>query len=99
METRVLFRSAPNAYAAFPPSQWCYTQNLIEIGQLALAIFLFEIVMWTDDGRTTDLVYYKLTLWAFGSGALKLNLIWGQDLIWKSGCHVSVFFPYDIGIN
>ena len=47
---------------------------MIKIGQLALEIFKFESV---DDGRRTDdgpLVYYKLTLWAFGSGELKNNL-------------------------
>ena len=46
----------------------------MKIGQLASEIFKFESV--DDDGgrrRTDDgpLVYYKLTLWAFGSGELK----------------------------
>ena len=44
----------------------------IKCGQLASEIFKFECV---DDGRrrTDDgpLVYYKLTVWAFGSGELK----------------------------
>ena len=44
METRVLIQSAPKPYAAFPPSQWCYTLNLIKIGQLASEIFKFESV-------------------------------------------------------
>ena len=42
---------------------------------LASEIFKFESVDNDDgDGRRTDdgpLVYYKLTLWAFGSGELK----------------------------
>ena len=73
METTVLIQSAPKPDAAFPPSQWCYTYNLIKTGQLASEIFKFESV--DDDGRTDDgpLVYYKLTLWAFGSGELKTN--------------------------
>ena len=78
METTVLIQSAPKPKVAFPPTQWCYTYNLIKIGQLASEIFKFESV--DDDGRrrrtTTDdgpLVYYKLTLWAWalGSGELK----------------------------
>ena len=82
METTVLIQSAPKPYAAFPPSQWCYTYNLIKIGQLTSEIFKFESVdddgrrrTTDDDGRTDDgpLVYYKLTLWAFGSGELKSN--------------------------
>ena len=80
METTVLIQSAPKPDAAFPPSQWCYTYNLIKIGQLTSEIFKFESVdddgrrrTTDDDGRTDDgpLVYYKLTLWAFGSGELK----------------------------
>ena len=73
IETRVLIQSAPKPYAAFPLPQWWYTYNLIKIGQLASEIFKFES---EDDGRrrtTTDdgpLVYYKLTLWTFGSGEL-----------------------------
>ena len=62
----------PKYYAAFPLPQWCYTQNFID--QLASEIFKFESV---DNGRRTDdgpLVYYKLTLWAFGSGELKTKL-------------------------
>ena len=79
METTVLIQSAPKPDAAFPPSQWCYTYNLIKIGQLTSEIFKFESVdddgrrrTTDDDGRTDDgpLVYYKLTLWAFGSGEL-----------------------------
>ena len=79
METTVLIQSAPKPDAAFPPSQWCYTYNLIKIGQLTSEIFKFESV--DDDGRTDDgpLVYYKLTLWAFGSG----ELISGSPAIWS----------------
>ena len=71
METTVSIQSAPKPDAAFPPSQWCYPYNLIKIGQLASEILKFESV--DDDWRTDDgpLVYYKLTLWAFGSGELK----------------------------
>ena len=43
---------------------------------MASEIFKFESVDDDDDGRrrTDDgpLVYYKLTLWAFGSGELKI---------------------------
>ena len=46
------------------PHPWCYTYNLIKIGQLASEVFKFESV---DNG---PLVYYKLTLWAFGLGEL-----------------------------
>ena len=77
METTVLIQSAPKPDAAFPPSQWCYTYNLIKIGQLASEIFKFESV--DDDGRMDDgpLVYYKLTLCAFGSGELtRTNINW-----------------------
>ena len=60
-----------NVMQPFPPPQWCYTSNLIKIGQLASEIYKFERVVngrrRTDDG---PLVYYKLTLWAFGSGEL-----------------------------
>ena len=78
METRVLIQSAPKPYAVFSPPQWCYIQNLIQTGQLASEIFKFESVDDDDDGRRMDdgpLVYYKLTLWAFGSGELK-SLVW-----------------------
>ena len=43
------------------------TQNLIKIGQLASEIFKFE----SKDDNDGPLVYYKLILWAFGSGELK----------------------------
>ena len=39
----------------------------IKIGQVLSEIFKFESV----DGDGGPLVYYKLTLWAFGSGELK----------------------------
>ena len=72
METRVLIQSAPKPSAAFHPSQWCYTYNLIKIGHLVSEIFKFERAdaeqQRTDDG---PLVYCKLTLWAFSSGELK----------------------------
>ena len=56
METRVLIQSAPKPYAAFPPPQWCYTLNLIKIGQLALEIFKFESVDDDDDGRSIGIL-------------------------------------------
>ena len=63
MDTRVLIQSASKHYAAFPHPKWCYTQNLIKIGQHASEIFKFESVddgrRWMDEG---PLVYYKLTL-------------------------------------
>ena len=82
METRVLIQSAPKPYAAFPPPQWCNIKNLIKIGHLASEIFKFESVDDDDDGRMDGpLVYYKLTLWAFGSGELKTN---SYSLVTKS---------------
>ena len=44
------------------------------IGQLASEIFKFKSVDDDDNGGRMDdgpSVYYKLTLWAFGSGELK----------------------------
>ena len=46
----------------------------MKIGSLASAIFKFESVDDDERRRRIDdgpLVYYKLTLWAFGSGELK----------------------------
>ena len=74
METRVLIQSAQKPYADFPLPRWCYTWNLIKIGQLASEIFKFECV--DDDGRTDGrrpLVYYKLTMWAFGTEELRIR--------------------------
>ena len=48
METRVLIQSAQKPYAAFPPPQWCYTKNLIKIGQLASEIFKFKSVKFSS---------------------------------------------------
>ena len=74
------------------PHPWCYSYNLIKIGQLASEIFKFESV---DDGRrrtTTDdgpLVYYKLTLWAFGKDELKKIIIFPKWYV--RGCFVKRF--------
>ena len=79
METRFLIQSAPNPYAAFPhPNDathkiWSRLVNWLQRYS--------SLKVWTtddddDDRRRTDdgpLVYYKLTLWAFGSGELKIN--------------------------
>ena len=80
METRVLIRSHPNPQAAFPLSQWYFCENLIVIGPLVSEIFMFESVdththtHTHSDGQTqVRLVYYKLTLLAFGSGELKTS--------------------------
>ena len=48
METRVLIQSAPKPSAAFSLSQWCYTYNLIKIGQLAVEIFKFKSVEFSS---------------------------------------------------
>ena len=67
--------------------------KLIKIGQLASEIFKFESV---DDGRTDDgpLVYYKFTLWAFGSGELKTHHIHIYELLEKGTRYISA-----VGIN
>ena len=73
METKVLIRYAPKPNTANPLPHWWYLWNLIKIGSLALEIYLFKCV--DDRRRTTNaraLLYYKLTLWAFGSGELKM---------------------------
>ena len=67
METRVLIQSVPKPYAAFSLIPVMLHIKLIKIGQLASELFKFESL--DDDG---PLVYYKLTLWAFGSGELKI---------------------------
>ena len=60
MKSKVLIRSGPKPYTAFPqPND---ASDKIEIGPLVAEIFIFEIV--DDDGRRTDAgpwVYYKLT--------------------------------------
>ena len=48
MDTRVFIQSASKYYAAFPQPQWCYTYNLIKIGQLASEIFKFESVKFSS---------------------------------------------------
>ena len=63
----------PKTLRTLSPTPVMLHINLIKIGQLALEIFKFECVddiRWTDDG---PLVYYKLTLWAFGSGELIIS--------------------------
>ena len=54
MVTTVLARHATKPDAAFLPAQWCYTWNLIKIGQVALEIYRFENV---DDDRRRILGY------------------------------------------
>ena len=54
-----------------------YIWNLIKIGHLASEIFKFESV--DDDG---PLVYYKLTLWAFGSSELKFYVYDLKSIYW-----------------
>ena len=54
-------QSAPKPYAAFPPPQWCYTQNLIKTGQLALEIFKFKSVkFFITQGQVTP----KWVVWS-----------------------------------
>ena len=59
----------PKNLCSLSPPHWCYTYNLIKIGQHTISCESVHNV----DGRTDDgpLVYYTLTLWAFGSGKLK----------------------------
>ena len=35
-----------------------------------------SLKVWTTDDDDRPLVYYKLTLWAFGSGELKTKVSW-----------------------
>ena len=39
---------SPKTYAAFPSPQWCYTLNLIKIGQLASEIFKFRSLKFSS---------------------------------------------------
>ena len=78
METRVLIKSVRKPYAAFPPPP---VMIHIKFDQ-DWATGFRDIQVWkcgrqTDDGQTDDvpLVYYKLTLWAFGSGELKMGVM------------------------
>ena len=71
MVTRVLVQSVPKPYAAFPPTP---VMLHIKFDQDWPTGFR-DIQVWKCGRRrtTTDggpLVYYKLTLWAFGSGEL-----------------------------
>ena len=73
----------PKTLCSLSPTPVMLHKNLMKIGQLALEIFKFESVddgqRRTTDGRRTDdgpLVYYKLTLWAFGSGELTTEERW-----------------------
>ena len=70
METRVLIQSAPKPYAAFPPPRMLH----IELDQDWPTGFR-DIQVWKCGRRMEDgpLVYYKLTLWAFDSGELKIK--------------------------
>ena len=65
METSVLIQ-CPKTLCSFPPPQWC------SIDWSILANWpqrYSSLKVWT---KTTNwLLYYKLTLWAFGSGELK----------------------------
>ena len=75
METRVLIQSAPKPYEAFPhPSDathkiWSRLANWLQRYS--------SLKVWTtDDG---PLLYYKLTLWAEGSGELKMLQLRGIE--------------------
>ena len=77
MDTRVLIQSASKHYAAFPHS-FDPVMLHIKFDQDWPAGFR-DIQVWkcgwrrtTKDGRRT-MVYYKLTLWDFGSGELIIN--------------------------
>ena len=73
METRVLIWSAPKPNAVFPPTPMMLQ---IKFG-CNRPIGLGDIHVWKcgrTDARTPARVpSYKLTLWAFGSGELKIN--------------------------
>ena len=65
------------------PSPTCW---IFYIGQLASEIFKFESVdgrRWTDGG---PLVYYKFTLWAFGSGKLKMFKLKTNQALFENTC-------------
>ena len=65
-----------------PPTHGCSTQNFAFIGQAVSEKKIFEIVdrRRTDDGAWPS---YKLTLWAFGSGELKIG-VYMQNHLYKS---------------
>ena len=69
LKTRIFTQSALKPDRAFPSHHWCFTWNLIKIGQMASELFRFESM--ADDG---PLLYYKakLSLRAFDTGELKL---------------------------
>ena len=73
MTTTVLIQSDPKPYAAFPAPQWCYTKKTDQDWPTGLR----DIKVQKCGQRQTDggpLVYYKLTLWAFGLGEPKTGI-------------------------
>ena len=74
METGVLIQSAPKPYAVFPPTPVMLHIKFDQDWPTGLR----DIHVWKCGRRWMDegpLVYYKLTLWAFGSGELKTDLL------------------------
>ena len=72
METSVWIQTAPKPYAAFSP-----TPVMLQIKcDQAWPTGFRDIQVWKCGRQTYDgpLVYYKLTLWAFGSGELKMQV-------------------------
>ena len=78
METRVLIQSAQKTYAAFPhpvmqhikfDQNWPTGFRGIQDWKCGRRRMMDDGRRRTDDG---PLVYFKLTLWALGSGELKI---------------------------
>ena len=67
----------PKTKAAFPPPQWCFVKIWLRSAHWlwrysCLKVWTDTHTDWLTDRQTSArLVYYKLTLWAFGTGELK----------------------------
>ena len=68
MDTRVLIQSARNLMQPFPYSMMLHIK-FDQVWPTGLGDIIRSKVWTTTDGG--PLLYYKLTLWAFGSGELK----------------------------
>ena len=68
MVTTVLIRSALKPNAAFPHPKDATDKIWLKSANLSWRYICSKVWTTTDDGA---LLYYKLTLWAFGSGELK----------------------------
>ena len=94
----VLIRSDPKPNAAFPLPIDATDKIWLKLANWSWRYFCSKVWMTTtdDDGRrrtTTDdgaLLYYKLALWAFGSGELKMNDMFREGLLQEHFCKMYV---------